>query len=154
MSNLRFERLAGDARSLADQLGSQTTETLIRAVSGVQQAASAPAEVAREGAGAAGNQIGQAVHGVADGVQNVALPTPSARMAWRAGRVLGRIEGAIRLAVFGLKVWRRTRKRAGQTRQAQAGVRPALQWGPSVLASVYLATQLWARIRRRGLQAG
>jgi hypothetical protein len=153
MPNTPSTKMTTDARSLADRLGSQTTEALIRAVAGVQQSASVPAEAARASAEAASQHIGQAVHGLAEGVQDVALPTFSTRMAWRAGRVVGRIEGAIRLAAFGVRFWWRRRRRQGQAGHAQDWTRPLLQWGPSVVACLYLATQLWRRIRGRAVTA-
>lgn len=151
MSNIPFDRIRSDAQSLADQVGAQTADALIRAISGVQETASGQMQTARAGVAEAGEQVGKITHGVAEGVQGVALPTPSLRMAWRAGRIVGRIEGAIRLAAFGVRFWWKRRRRAKQGEQ-QNWKRPLLmlvQWGPSAIASIYLIAQLWNRARRR-----
>lgn len=115
MRNLSFNQMTTDARSLADRLGSQTTEALIRSVSGVQQASSEGLSAATTGAAAVGGQIGQ---GITEGVQSLALPTTSTRMAWRAGMLVGRIEGAVRLAAFGVRFWWRRRQHRRQKQAA------------------------------------
>lgn len=119
MRDVSFNRMTADARSLADHLGAQTTEALIRAVSGVQQTASEGLATAREGAEGASSQIGQIGHGMAEGVRTLSLPNTSARMAWRAGRFVGRIEGAVRLAAFGGRFWWRRRQRSRQRRSTE-----------------------------------
>jgi hypothetical protein len=152
MPNVPLNRIGSDAQSLADRVGTQTAEALIRAISGVQQSASGQLETARAGAAVAGEQVGQITRGVAEGVQSVALPSPSARLAWRAGRLVGRIEGAVRLAAFGVRFWWRRRQREPQGEHRQGSTRALvvlMQWGPSAVASVYLMTQLWSRARRR-----
>ncbi len=150
MRDVSFNHLTTDARSLADQLGAQTTEALIRAVSGVQQIANEGLATAQEGVGSAGVQIAQIGQGMAEGVQTLTLPNTSARMAWRAGRFVGRIEGAMRLAAFGVRFWLRRRQRSRQARSGREWTRVLVQWGPTAVASAYLVTQLWARLRRRG----
>jgi hypothetical protein len=151
MRSLSFDRMRTDAQSLADRLGAQTTEALIRSVSGVQQTVSEGLTTAREGAETATGQLGQVGQGISEGLQNVALPTTSARMAWRAGRFVGRIEGAVRLAIFGVRFWwrRRQRQGRGQGQQPQRWPRVLIQWGPPAVASIYLAAQLWRRTTRR-----
>jgi hypothetical protein len=152
MRNLPINRMRTDAQSLADQIGAQTTEALIRSVSGVQQTMSEGLATAREGAETAAGQLGQAGQGISEGLQSVALPTTSARMAWRAGRFVGRIEGAVRLARFGVRFWWRRRQRRGQGQEPQplqGWTRALVQWGPSAVAILYLAAQLWRRATRR-----
>ena len=151
-----FNHMTSDARSLADRLGAQTTEALIRAASGVQQTATEGLATAREGAESAGGQIGQVGQGIAESVQTLALPNTSARMAWRAGRVVGRIEGAVRLAAFGVRFWwrRRQRQRGKQGQQSTTEwPRVVAQWAPTAIASAYLATQMWTRLRRGAVKA-
>ncbi len=141
-------RITTDARSLADRIGSQTTEALIRAVSGAQQVASEGIETAREGAQGASEQVGQ---GVAEGIQTLTGRNTSVRIAWRAGRLVGRVEGALRLASFGVRFWwkRRRRRGAGEARQRPAWVLALARWGPVAVASACLMVQIWTRIRRR-----
>ena len=146
MRDLRFKQMTTDARSLADRLGSQTTEALIRAVSGVQQTSSEGLSTAAAGAAAVGGQIGE---GITGGVQTLALPNTSARMAWRAGRFVGRIEGAVRLASFGVRFWWRRRQRGGQEQTAPQWTHMLVQWGPTAIASACLAERVWSLIRRR-----
>lgn len=148
MQDLSLNRMTADARSLADRLGTQTTEALIRAASGVQQTTSEGLATAREGAESAGDQISQFGQGIADGMQDLALPNTSARMAWRAGRFVGRIEGAVRLAAFGVRFWWRRRQRGNQGQSSTERLRVLAQWGPTTLATAYLATQAWTRLRR------
>lgn len=149
MRDLPFDQMTTEARSLADRLGAQTTEALIRAVSGVQQTTNEGLAAARESAEATGRQIGQIGQGMAEGVQAMALPNTSTRMAWRAGRLVGRVEGAVRLAAFGVRFWWRRRQRGRQGQRSTERLRVLVQWGPTVLASAYLVTQLWIRLRRR-----
>lgn len=153
MRDLPFNQMTTDARSLADRFGAQTTEALIRAATGVQATASDGLATAKEGAAAAGGQIGQIGQGMAEGMQSIALPNTSARVAWRAGRFVGRIEGAVRLAAFGVRFWWRRRQRQRQRgRQGQDStkwLRVLAQWGPTTIASGYLATQVWTRRQRR-----
>lgn len=147
MRDRRFNQLATDARSLADRFGTQTTEALIRAVSGVQSTTSEGLATALEGAQAAGGQVGR---GITEGVQSLALPTTSTRVAWRSGRFVGRIEGAVRLAAFGVRFWWRRRQRRGQQQQASPSwPRVLAQWGPTTIASTWLLAQIWIRVRRR-----
>lgn len=152
MRNVSLNRLTNDARSLTDRLGAQTTEALIRAATGVQATASEGLATAKEGAAATGTQVGQIGQGVAEGMQTLALPNTSTRMAWRAGRFVGRIEGAVRLAAFGVRFWwrrrQRQRQRGEQRQDATKWLRLAAQWGPTILASAYLATQAWSRRKR------
>lgn len=146
MRDLRFNQMTADARSLADRLGSETTEALIRAVSGVQQTSSEGLSTAAAGAAAVGGQIGE---GITEGVQTLALPNTSARMAWRAGRFVGRIEGAVRLASFGIQFWWRRRRRQGREQTAPQWMHLLVRWGPTAIASVCLAERVWALVRRR-----
>ncbi len=141
-------RITTDARTLADQIGSQTTESLIRAVSGAQKAASEGIETAREGAQAANEQVGQ---GGVEGIRALTGQNTSVRIAWRAGRLVGRVEGALRLASFGVRFWwkRRRRRSAGEARQRPAWVLTLARWGPAAIASACLTVQIWTRIRRR-----
>lgn len=149
MQDVPLSQMTTEARSLADRLGAQTTEALIRAATGVQETASDGLAAVKEGTEAAGGQIGQIGQGVAEGVQTLALPNMSARMAWRAGRLIGRIEGAVRLAAFGIRFWWRRRQRGKQEETSTEWPRLLVQWGPTTVASTYLATQLWTRLRRR-----
>lgn len=149
MQDLQLNRMTADARALADQIGSQTAEALIRATSGIQQTSSEKLTTAVEGVQAAGGRIG---HEVAEATQTITLPSASARTAWRAGRFVGRIEGAMKLALFGLRFWRRRQqrqKRKGQWQRSVAWVRVLAQWGPCAVASAWLTAQVWARLRRR-----
>ena len=150
MKNLSFNDLTTDARSLADRLGAQTTEALIRAAAGIQQTANEGVTTAREGTQSAIGMISPIQQGVTEGVQTLALPTTSARMAWRAGRFVGRLEGAVRLAAFGVRIWWRRRQRSKQGQTGIDWTRSMVQWGPSAVASVYLVTQVVMRLRRRG----
>lgn len=147
MQNLSLGQMSTEARSLADRIGSETTEALIRAVSGVQQASSQGAEVALTGAQAVGKEVG---HDVAEGARALALPTGSARAAWRTGRVVGRIEGAVKLAMFGVGLWWRVRRRSRHERPEPAiAWRTWARWTPTVIATVWLLVQLWERLRHR-----
>lgn len=146
MQDLRLNQMTTDARALADHIGSQTAEALIRATSGIQQASSETLATAADGIQSVGGWVG---HEVAETTQTIALPSASARTAWRAGRFVGRIEGAVKLALFGVRFWRRRQKRRGQQQRSVAWVRPLAQWGPCALASVWLTAQVWARLRHR-----
>jgi hypothetical protein len=160
MQNLTLHRMTSDARSLADRFGTQATEALIRSVSGVQETANEGLASVREGVMATGSQIGQGVaaaggqveQGITEGAQAL-TPNTSARVAWRAGRLVGRVEGAVRLAAFGVRFWwrRRGRRAAGEERPAWGRI--FAQWGPIAVASVCLASQLWMFIRRRRMSA-
>jgi hypothetical protein len=149
MPDLSFNRMREDTRSLAERLGAQTTEDLIRAASGVPQTVGAGLATAREGAQSAAGQLGQAGHDLAEGLQSVALPTTSARMAWRTGRLVGRIEGAVRLASFGVRFWWRRRRARGQGSRPQRSLQALVQWGPTVLASIVLLVLLGRWVARR-----
>lgn len=150
MRDLPFNQLTADARSLADRLGSQTAEALIRAASGTKQTAGEGVSTAAAGMAAVGGQVGQ---GITEGVEAIALPNTSARMAWRAGRLVGRVEGAVRLAAFGVRFWWKRRQRRGQESNTWARVRPLVQWGPTVLASAWMLTQVWTKVRHRAASA-
>lgn len=146
------DRLTSDARALAEQFGTQTTEALIRAVSGVQEASGESIASATASAQSVSERAGRAV---AEQAPDIALPNTSTRVAWRAGRFVGRIEGAFRLARFGGRVWWRQRQRAHRRNQDQGPVtaerlRVLLQWGPTTVASVWMAAQVVGRLRRRG----
>lgn len=113
MRDRSFDQLTVNARSLADRLGVETTEALIRAVSGVESSAAEGVSALQKGQEAAvsgGQQLGS---DISRRLQTLAAPTPSARLAWRAGRVVGRVEGAMRLAAFGVRFWWRRRQRGG-----------------------------------------
>ena len=156
MRDQTLDQLTANARSLADQFGAETTETLIRAISGIERTATEGTTAVQKGQEAVvsgGQQLGGAI---SRGMQTMATPTPSTRLAWRAGRFVGRVEGAMRLAAFGVRLWRRQRQRGrnkqtgGQARQAWTHA--LVQWGPTVVATLSLAIQLGLRIRnKRGL---
>lgn len=150
MRPLSLDQMTRDARSVADQLGAQTTEALIRAVSGARRVSNEGVAAATAGAEALGGQIEQAGQEIAQGAQALALPGASARTAWRAGRFVGRIEGALRLARFGVRFWwkRRQRGRGEEGRRSVTWLRPLAQWGPAVVASGWLIAQIWTRRRR------
>ena len=150
MQDLSLNSITSDAQALANYLGTQTTEALIRAVSGVQQTAREGVAAVRDGAESAGSQISQVGQELAGGIQTVVVPKMSARMAWRAGRTVGRIEGAVRLAAFGARFWWRRRQRERQRHhptESTEWLRVLVQWGPTTVASAYLATQVWTRVR-------
>lgn len=151
MRDLSLNSITSDAQALAGYLGTQTTEALIRAVSGVQQTAQEGVAAVRDGAESAGSQISQVGQELAGGIHTLVVPKMSARMAWRAGRTVGRIEGAVRLAAFGARFWWRRRRRARQRHHSTEStdwLRVLVQWGPTTVASTYLATQVWTRVRR------
>jgi hypothetical protein len=149
MRDMSLNRMKGDVRSLADRIGSQTTEALIRAASGVKEASGEGMTTSVGGAQHLGEQVG---HDISERTQSLALPTPSARVAWRAGRMVGRIEGAVRLAWFGVRFWWRRRQREKHDQQGQPfthWLRLLAQWGPAIIASTWLLAQMWTRRRRR-----
>lgn len=147
MPDLSLNRMTAEARSLADRIGVETTEALIRAASGVQQTSGEGLAAAMTGAKAVGKEVG---HEITEGVQVLALPTGSARAAWRAGRFVGRIEGAMKLALFGIRLWWRRRgksRREGQSSPANS-LRVVAQWAPTIIASIWLMVQIIRRVRR------
>lgn len=120
MQQRSLNQMTRDARSVADQLGTQTTEALIRAVSGARQRSHEGVETAAAGMEALGGKVEQVGHKTARSTPSLALPRVSVRAAWRAGRYIGRIEGALRLARFGTRFWwrRRQRRKDGQRSMA------------------------------------
>jgi len=151
MRDLPIGRMTSDVRSLAEQIGSQATEALIRVASGVEQASGEGLSAAASSAQRVGGQAGQTVSGQ---VQSLALPTVSARVAWRAGKIIGRVEGAVRLARFGVRIWWRQRQRRRRRRNESAfpagrWLSVLAQWGPTTIASVWLVRQVWGRWQQR-----
>lgn len=122
---------------------------------------SAARDVADKTAHATGQTVSQGMESTLDSMQQIkhrledaAQVLPSAptsrRLAWRMGRLLGRVEGAIWLSSKGIGIWwRRTRKRS-QHQPPNERARMLAQWGPCVLATGWLSVQVWNRLRRSG----
>ena len=94
-------RLTNDTRALAERMGSETTAALVRAAAGVRMTT----ETVACGGGCRAGTLGRtAGEGIAGGVRAAAFPSVGARGAFRMGRFVGRIEGAVKLALFAAAV--------------------------------------------------
>ncbi|HEY7782923.1 MAG TPA: hypothetical protein VIC85_22210 [Ktedonobacterales bacterium] len=140
-------RLTNDTRALAERMGSETTAALVRAAAGVRVTTETVASAAAEGAGTLGRTAGE---GIAGGVRAAAFPSVGARGAFRMGRFVGRIEGAVKLALFALRRWRRRANRrqvaARDAQRARSRLLTLARWGPSIIAMGWMAARLIRRL--------
>lgn len=116
MANVPHRHMTTDAQSLPDHIRTQAAASLARPASGARKIPQIPREAlanALTGAQVIRNRI---AHTLGEGARVFARPTRSSRAAWHAGRFVGRIEGALKLALFGVRLWWRRRN----TREDQA----------------------------------
>lgn len=112
-----------------------------------------PAAIGQAGSEAAGSTLGamqQLRTKLEDAAQGMTGAPLTTRLAWRAGRWLGRVEGVLWLSSKGIGMWwSRTQKRLASQPGSQ-WMRTAAQWAPSILALTWMAAQLINRARRSG----
>lgn len=135
MPQLTLDGVTERARTLADRTTSQAT----RVMPGVR-----PSRTARRAATSSGlAAMAASARGLAAGTQLLRSAPVSARLAWRAGKLLGRAQGAGALAPHVVRgQW------AGLNGQMQAWaartrVRTIAQWLPAALAGTRLLGQVW-----------
>ncbi|MGZ3715711.1 MAG: hypothetical protein ACXVA4_09845 [Ktedonobacterales bacterium] len=144
---------------------SETTSSGLdeKAQSRVGDTASAARDMAGRTAATTGQTLSQGMDSAMDSMQQIrrkledatqGLPSAptSSRLAWRAGRWLGRVEGVIWLGSKGAGIWwGRTKKRL-QHQPPDERARMLVQWGPSVIATGWLSVQAWNRLRGSGMK--
>lgn len=131
--------VGGSASAARDMLG-QTVAATGQTVAATGQTVSQGMESMLDGM----QQIKQKLEGVA---QELPSAPTSSRLAWRAGRWLGRVEGVIWLGSKGLGMWWRQKKKQLQHQPPNESARMLAQWVPSVIAIGWLSVQLWNRLR-------
>jgi hypothetical protein len=126
-----------DAQALMGQAGTSAEQ----GASAVESAASESLDATMEGMRRVRSRLEEAAQGLPS------APT-STRLAWRMGRWLGRVEGALWLASKGAGVWwgRTMKQLRGQPPNQR--LRLIAQWGPCVVASAWLVAQIGNRARR------
>ncbi len=135
--------LSEKARSLFDDSTAAAQNVAGRTATATGQTLSQGMESALDGM----QQIRRKLEGAAQGLPSA--PT-SSRLAWRAGRWLGRVEGVIWLGSKGVGIWwGRTRKQL-QHQPPNERARMLVQWGPCVIATAWLSVQVWNRLRSSG----
>lgn len=133
----------------------QGTPTLIDGMAAMAQQAAegtsaAVGHAASEGRDAALASLQQLRGRLEDAAHGLPTTPRSARMAWRAGRWLGRVEGVIWLGSRGAGIWWRQTLRRLRRQTPNQRVRLVLQWGPSAVATGWLMAQVWVRLRQSG----
>ncbi len=132
-----------------------------KAQSLIDESTSAVREMSGRTAAATGQTLSQGMDNALDSMQqirqrleNAAQGLPSAptssRLAWRVGRLLGRVEGVIWLGSKGAGIWWGQTKKRLQHQQPTERARMLVQWGPSVIATGWLLVQIWNRLRGSG----
>ncbi len=108
MANVPPRHMTTDAQSLPDHIRTQAAASLARPSSGARKLPRPREGLANMLTGAGIIRKGIA-HTLGEGARVFARPTRSSRAAWHAGRFVGRIEGALKLALFGVRLWWRRR---------------------------------------------
>lgn len=144
MSNNMSQKATGQKR----QVTSTPIEDMVAtARDAAQETSGALVRTASEGLDAAVASMQQVRNRLEDVAQGLPTAPTSTHMAWRAGRWLGRAEGVIWLASRGAGIWWGQTKQRLQRQTPDQRVRLILQWGPTTIASAYLAGQVWTRLR-------
>ncbi len=108
MANVPPRHMTTDAQSLPDHIRTQAAASLARPSSGARKLPRPREGLANmlTGAGIIRNRIAHILDGP---IWARVLPSRSTCVAWHIGRFVGRIEGALKLALFGVRLWWRRR---------------------------------------------
>lgn len=123
-------------------------DTMAAARDAVSGMPAAIGQVASEGTSATAATMQQLKTRLEDVTQKMTTAPLSTRLAWRAGRWLGRVEGVLWLSSKGISIWWNKTKTSLAHRSSNQWMRTAAQWGPSILALTWMAAQLISRTRR------
>jgi hypothetical protein len=104
-------------------------------------------QAASEGASATTATMQQLKTTLEDATQRMTSVPLSARLTWRLGRWLGRVEGVLWLSSKGLGIWWARTKKNLAHRSGNQWTRTAAQWGPSIVAVTWMGAQLINRAR-------
>jgi hypothetical protein len=83
-----------------------------------------------------------------DAAQKMISAPLTTRLAWQAGRWLGRVEGVLWLSSKGIAIWWTRTRRSLAHQPSNEWLRAAAQWGPSILAVTWMVIQVIRRARR------
>lgn len=134
----KAQSLIGDTASAARDIAERTTATTGQTLSQSMDSAM--------------DSMQQIRRRLEDAAQGLPRAPTSSRLAWRAGRWLGRVEGVIWLGSKGVGIWwGRTKKRL-QHQPPDERARMLAQWGPSVIATGWLSAQVWNRLHGSGMK--
>lgn len=141
MARMRPGGLGEETRRMAKGAAGSMSDAASWAGDTAAQATSVTLDGTLEGM----RQIRARLEGLAEGLPTA--PT-STRLAWRAGRWLGRVEGVVWLGSKGFGVWWGKARKRLRNQPTNERVRMAVQWGPCVVATAWLCVQLVGRVRR------
>lgn len=147
MPETTSSELGEKAQSLVGGSASAARDIMGQAAATTGQAAAATGQTVSQGMDSMLDGMQQIKRKLEDTAQGLPSAPTSSRLAWRAGRWLGRVEGVIWLGSKGLGIWWGQTKKRLQRQPPNERARMLAQWVPSVIAIGWLSVQVWNRLR-------